>query len=427
MWKKLWPYVMFGTFCFAFTLGLLLFHHIPDNYSEKKSFNYTLYAHYYAVLNYDSPEFLKDSTYPIELLEKTSIRQSRPGLILLVAGLNKVALPFRNSITHLFRASGTEIPKEEIVPYVLYVFLNYLFLFLSFFIFMRILLKDVSFVSFSVIFLGGLFVFNDLLKAFLLTPHTQIFNLLAPLVCLYTFQEIKNHNLFDSGKIFVLAFLVGLGMTAYGSFILFIPSVIIALGLVTLKNKAKISKRLIYRLLLVIILTIAPFLTWMLYVYMMIGSFYQFEIVNYHQFVWIIPMLRSTPVGAVVKIVNNLIQLVKSAVIQAIILPLIIICICLITVDKDHRILQQLNRIRKFPLGALFISGLFLVFFALAGLPADRVAFAAVPPLVIGTAIVVNDLLKDVSLPRQRLGNLVVIFLVALDCTYVLFKIGPFS
>lgn len=134
---------------------------------------------------------------------------------------------------------------------------------------------------FGSIFLSSLFVFNDVTKAFLLTPHTQIFNILAPLVCLYGFLQVKDHDLFNKWQIYLFAFLVGLGVTAYGTFVLFIPSVFIALVWVVLRDKKKINLRIALGFCLLVFLTMLPFLVWVLYVYHLNGSFFQFEIVQY--------------------------------------------------------------------------------------------------------------------------------------------------
>jgi 4-amino-4-deoxy-L-arabinose transferase-like glycosyltransferase len=406
----------------------MIFHHIPKGDTHEFGFEYTLYSNFVAVINYDSPEFLKDSVQPVELLEKTSLRQSRPGLILLVAGLNQlVPARLRDDIVHLFRAAGKEIPKDEIVPYVLYVLLNYLFLFLSFFLFLRMLYLDERSPVFGSIFLSSLFVFNDVTKAFLLTPHTQIFNILAPLVCLYGFLQVKDHDLFNKWQIYLFAFLVGLGVTAYGTFVLFIPSVFIALVWVVLRDKKKINLRIALGFCLLVFLTMLPFLVWVLYVYHLNGSFFQFEIVQYQQFVWIFPLLRTAPWSAFLKLVRNVGLVTSAAAIQAAFLPVVIFAVCLVSLDRNHRFLQQLARVRRFPVSALIISGLFLLFFALAGLPIARVAFSAVPPLVFGSAVVVNEMLKEASPIRNRVGSALVVLLLLLACWNVVMTLRPFG
>ena len=424
--KKFYPYFLFGVFCLIFTLGLLIYHHIPRNYPDV-AINFTIYGHFDAVINYDSPEFMKDAIHPTELLEKTALRQSRPGLILLVAGLYKLVSPFSSWIMPVFRATGTEIERDYYIPYALYVLTNFLFLLLSFFLFLKILARETHPIAFSVIYLSGLFVFNDVMKAFLLTPHTQIFNLLSPLVCLYAYREVTHHKLFESGRIFLLSFLVGMGVTAYATFLLFIPSVIIAIGWNALRENRKIDRQMILMLVVMILLTILPFLVWVIYVYILTGSFYSSEVAMYQTFVWIIPMFKSAPVQAILTVVKIFGSLAKSTAEQSLALLFILVAVLAVVVDRDHPLSFQINRIKRFPLSSLVVSLLFLFFFAVGGIATYRYAFSAVPPLIVGTAVVVNSMLSDAGPIRRRLASGVVILLVSLECLVLLSKLEPFS
>jgi len=425
MLKKILPYGLFGAFCLVFTFGLLIYHHIPRNYPDV-AFNFTIYGHFTAVNNYDSPEFMKDAVHPTELLEKTALRQSRPGLILLVAGLDKLVSPFSRWIMPLFRATGKEIETDYYIPYALFILTNYLFVFLSFFLFLKILAGDIPPVAFGAIYLSGMFVFNNVMKAFLLTPHMQIFNLLSPLVCLYTFIEVRRHGLFEKRRFFLLSFLVGLGVTAYATFLLFIPSVLIALGWNVLSEKRKIDLRLIWRLLLAILLTILPFLAWVIYVHTLTGSFYSSEMAVYHQFVWIIPMLRSAPVQAFVVLAKTFGSLAISVAEQSWMLLVILAAVLAVVIDREHPISFQIKRMMQFPLACLVVSFLFLLFFALGGIATYRYAFPAMPPLIVGTAVVVNSLLSDAGPFRRRLASGLVLLLICLQCLLILSKLEPF-
>jgi hypothetical protein len=423
--KKILPYGLFGIFCLIFTLGLLIYHRLPRNYPDV-AFNFTIYGHFDAVINYDSPEFMKDAIHPTELLEKTSLRQSRPGLILLVAGLDKLVSPFSSWIMPVFRATGKEIETDYYIPYALFVLTNYLFVFLSFFLFLKILAGETLPVVFGAICLSGLFIFNDVMKAFLLTPHTQIFNLLSPLVCLYVYRQVAQHQLFERRRFFLLSFLVGLGVTAYATFLLFIPSVIIALGWNLLREKRKIDRRLILRLVVMILLTISPFLAWVIYVYSHTGSFYSSEMAVYHQFVWMIPMFKSAPVQAVLTLVKIFGSLVISVAEQSWVLLLILAAVLVVVVDRDHPLSFQLNRLKQFPIYCLVVTFLFLIFFACGGIATYRYAFPAVPPLIVGTAVVVNRMLSDAGPFRRRLASGLIILLVFVQCFLILSRLEPF-
>jgi hypothetical protein len=424
--KRSFPYFLFAAFCLSFTLGLLLFHHIPARLFSQ-AMDLTIYGPFHLVENYDSPWFINDANHPIELLEPNNYLQTRPGLVFLVAGLQKLLSPVRDGLMPFFLAlNGTE-HKDDFFPYALFVLVNYLLLLLSFSIYLCFFQRDIGFNVLGVTFLGGLLVFNDVIKVFLLTPHTQLFNLLVPLLCLYALQQVRDHALIDRGRLFVLAFLVGLGVTAYGTFVLFLPSVVIGLIWAMVRDKARINLRVVGRLALVVALTVLPYLAWVFYVRTVTGSFYSVEIAAQSQFVWILPLLRSNPLAAIWQLVVKFLVLFGYAASQAIALPLALVGVILLTLDREHALVDRLKRLQRFPLEALVISGLFLLFFAIDGEVARRTAFPAVPALVAGTAVVANDILRDAAPLRRRLGNGLIVLLVLLQGLITVFKFGPFN
>lgn len=424
--KRFFPYVIFGILCLGFTLDLSLFHHIPHGY-EKTAMDLTLYGHFHAVLNYDSPWFLKDAYQPIELLTPKNRLQTRPGLVLVVAGLAKIVSPLHSQIMRIFRASGGYIPKDYFIPYFLFVLMNFLILLLSFYSYLRLVppANGPNLVGVSLI--GCLLIFNDVIKAFLLTPHTQLFNLLVPLVCLYALQQVKDHGLFDQGRLFVLAFLVGLGVTAYATFVLFLPAICIGLIWVIVRDKVKINLRMAGKLILVAALTVLPYLTWMFYVRQVSGSFYSMEVATQKQFVWILPLLRSNPLLALRDLAFKFWLQVRYAAAQAVVLPIILGVVTIVTLDQQHGLVDRLKHWKQFPLAALMVSALFLFFFAIDGEVTGRTAFPAIPPLIAGTTVVVIGMLRDAAPLRRKLGNGLIILLVLWQGWATLSKIGPFD
>ena len=424
--KGTFPYLLFGAFCLFFTLGLLLFHHIPASLFDQ-AMDLKLFGPFHIVENYDSPWFINDANHPIELLEPRNIIQTRPGLVYLVAGLQKLLSPLRDHLMPFFLSLGNAKHKDDFFPYALFVLVNYLLLLLSFSIYLRCFQPDIGSNVLGVTFLGGLLVFNDVTKAFLLTPHTQLFNLLVPLLCFYALREVKDCHLFDRGRLFVLAFLAGLGVTAYGTFVLFLPSVVIGLVWTVVRDKARIDLRMAGRLALVVALTVLPYLAWVFYVRSVTGSFYSVEMTSQHQFVWILPVLRSNPLALIWKLVVNFWILFGYAASQAIVLPLVLVAAILLTLDREHGLVDRLKRLRRFPLEALVVSGLFLLFFAINGEVAPRTSFPAVPALIAGTAVVANDMLTGAAPRRRMLGNGCIILLVLTQGLITVFKFGPFN
>ncbi len=424
--KRSFPYLIFALFGLFFTLGLLLFHHIPPRLFNQ-AMDFKIFGPFHIVENYDSTWFINDANHPAELLEPANLLQTRPGLIYLVAGLQKLLSPVRESLMPVLISLGGVKHKDDFFPYALFVLVNYLLLLLSFFVYLRFFKSDRGFNLLGVTFLGGLLVFNDVIKAFLLTPHNQLFNLLVPLLCFYTLQEIKDNHLFDRGRLFILSFLVGLGVTAYGTFLLFLPTVVIGLIWTVVRDRQRVDLRMAARLALVITLTVLPYLAWYIYVRTLTGSFYSAEMAVQSQFIWILPLLRTAPLEAFFHVVTNFGKIAYYTLAQAIALPVILLAVALVTRDREHGFIDRLRHIRRFPLAALVISGMFVLFFALDGLVAPRTAFSGVPPLIAGTAMVANEMLTDAGPGRRAFATGCIVFLVLLQGLIVVFKFGPFK
>jgi hypothetical protein len=340
----LFPHIVFGLLGLAFASALLVFRQLPQE-APIPSLDFTLYGKLHLVLGYDSPEFMQDAHDPARLLEPRNIRQSRPGLILLAAGVERLLGQVDGQLMDPYHASGGTEPAERYLPYVAYIMLNFLLLGLSFFVFWHTLERSGSNDTLAAAFLGGLLIFNGVIKSFLWTPHTQLFNILAPLVCLYAFQGITRQALFGRGRMLVLAFLAGLGVTAYGTFLLFFPSVLIAQAWVVVRDRLKVDWRMLARLALVILLAVVPFLAWVFYVRTTTGSFYQYEY-SQGQFSWILPLLRSAPLRAVRLAAGNFGKIVLEAGAQAAVLPAALAAVILVTADREHPLADRLKRMR---------------------------------------------------------------------------------
>ena len=186
--RRFFPYLVFGLFCLLFSTGLLLLHHIPARLFNQ-AMDLQIYGPFHLVENYDSTWFINDANNPAELLEPTNHIQSRPGLVLLVAGLQKLLSPLRNWLMPIFLRLKGENHQEDFFPYALFVLVNYLLLFLSFFIYLRFFRNGPSPNLLGIIFLGGLLVFNDVAKVFLLPPPIPNSLIFWCRCCVYMFSS----------------------------------------------------------------------------------------------------------------------------------------------------------------------------------------------------------------------------------------------
>lgn len=182
-------------------------------------------------LNCDSPELIWLAREPSGLLTKNSYRQSRPGLIIAAAILQvplSLVVPFGappqkigwgdvEGINKLF--------KNNLPTYLAYVLLNIGILIASFFILRRVMEREHdrraihSASALLIVSTGLLLVANDVTKAFVWSPHMQMFNILVPVLSLYVTLRLLRGGLSDRSFVLGIGLKVGLGLTAYAFFV----------------------------------------------------------------------------------------------------------------------------------------------------------------------------------------------------------------
>lgn len=182
-------------------------------------------------LNCDSPELIWLAREPSGLLTKNSYRQSRPGLIIAAAILQvplSLVVPFGappqkigwgdvEGINKLF--------KNNLPTYLAYVLLNIGILIASFFILRRVMEREHdrraihSASALLIVSTGLLLVANDVTKAFVWSPHMQMFNILVPVLCFYVTLRLLRGGLSDRSFVLGIGLKVGLGLTAYAFFV----------------------------------------------------------------------------------------------------------------------------------------------------------------------------------------------------------------
>lgn len=124
--------------------------------------------------NCDSAEFVRDAKTPSRLLTPRNIRQSRPLEIFIATGVARTVgrVVFATPLARLYGLVSRE--------YVAYALLNLAIATGA----IALLLRLVPFrqVPVAAVATAVWMAFDDVLKAFFWTPHSQLFNLLVPLV-----------------------------------------------------------------------------------------------------------------------------------------------------------------------------------------------------------------------------------------------------
>ena len=230
-------------------------------------------------VNCDSAEFVRDAAKPSRLLTSHNIRQSRPLEIAIAAGLARTVgrVAFATPLPSLYKMATRE--------YVAYVLLNLAIAAAA----IALLLRIVPFrqVPVAAVATAVWMAFDDVMKAFVWTPHSQIFNLLVPLVAIAVARAV----LVDPRLRRPLALGgIGLGLgtlsLAYGSFLVAGAATGVAL-LLAARHQQTATRTAAGAAALAVGFAL-PNVLWIGLCIAVAGSFYSSETTKYWEFVWVV-------------------------------------------------------------------------------------------------------------------------------------------
>ena len=130
-------------------------------------------------------------------------------------------------------------------------------------------------------------VLNDVTTQFTFTPHQQTFAMLVPVVTvLMTRRTLLDPPRWHMACWWGLA--LGVGALAYGSFVLTVPVVVVALCVKLGLKAAPAAGAFVAGFA-------APQIGWIALCRLVVGSYYNHEVTAYRQFVWVLDSLRRGP------------------------------------------------------------------------------------------------------------------------------------
>ena len=232
-------------------------------------------AHAGIVVNCDSLVFMRLATAPGRLLEPGNRRQSRP--LYVAAGA---------VITRAFASWLPAAPVVTSPAFVAFVVVNAVVLGLAVFGFLR-LLAGLT-VPLVAVGCAALLVANDVVRLYFWTPHTQMFLVLVPVLCMLADRAVRVGSLPGRGHLLGLGLGSGALVLAYGSGVLVAVSAAIGLvvhhrrvgtGLASRRVAGDIASLLGGLLVLPV--------GWFLVILATTGSFYSDEVGRFRQFVWL--------------------------------------------------------------------------------------------------------------------------------------------
>jgi hypothetical protein len=320
------------------------------------------------VRNCDATEFIESAISPSALLRENYVRQSRPLYVLVASGIG-----YTIYYTHTIFDSMHWLSIEKSM-YAAYVCMNFIILILTLILFEKIVIRLThGKIPYVVILLLSVFATSNFMtKAFFWTVHQQMFVFLMPLLGIYICMNISKAT--HVKWVLLLSFLFGIGMLAYGSFlILFVVSIFYFCYVLYIKRKLFS----IYTPILLVgafVLFVLPTILWMFFLKYKGVTYYNHEIVRYRQLVWIIDEMSISFGAFVLALYQNALSFFKTIPRLYLFFTMLLIT-CVIRKIKNVNILAWNENTKLILLNLICFGG----FFILLGYYADRLTFSLMP------------------------------------------------
>jgi hypothetical protein len=385
------------------------------------------------LLNVDSPEFMRMANEPATLLEPGNFRQSRPAYIiagyLASKAIAPVAMIFQPFMPGDIGPTQRNVEKvraglKVLLPvYLGYLALNVALLLSAFLLYAAAIDRGPVFFRYTRIltWVGILLIANNVIKAFVWSPHTQMLNIMVPI--LGTFLVIQKRKR-SRASLVIWGSCIGIGMLAYAAVAILFPCLILT------QLRAvnwSVTRKFIIDVALSAIACALPTIIWVKTVQLMIGSYMLVETAKYDEIVWIARAWKKGLMELISAVGGKIFFFSFNAILQAIpaFLVLAISWAALKVSGADIR--EWHLRMRPIAWPAVAVSAICLLFFIFIGWPAPRLAYAAVPPLVV---LAGAGALHAANLLRANQGQKLewaIAIVVACWCVFTVLKAGPLA
>jgi len=426
--KKAW-FILVLVLLF-FSAMLLVLHKIPSNYpGHVCAENYQIAGPFWIVLNCDAREFMRGAEDLNNLLDPGYVRQSRPGTVILANLISKVLGPIINLGERLLAASGREfhgILNRWLHEFVAYLIINFSVVISSFWLYIR-LAGSRHTITIPALASGSLIILNNIGKAFMLTPHTALIELLVPLVTLTLYLWLRHARNFMPIWVILTSIGIGLAAMAYPGFLIAAPAIVVA---DMAHHRCDDTKNLRLRVpiwgLLSTAIMLLPLVLWMTFLSYRNGGFQAAEFSG-NELVWLIPAFQEGVFNGLGLLLSKIRTLGLMALKQM--WPFLPIFTAIFLIVRPREIAAFIAKNRRDPIykGVLLVSGLAILFFALIGLPIPRRAYMAVPAMIGLLGWALERLSLSIGSVRATWLSVCVCLAVLFDAIVLFMQQGPYS
>jgi hypothetical protein len=318
-------------------------------------------------LNVDSPEFFKLAHHPRQVLEPNAIRQARPGYVALSAVGARVIGPAASHLG-LDRMYGQTDPA-----YIPLILMNFVTVAVAVML-LGLLLARLGTPLPAAIAICTFLAVNDVVKAFIWTPHQDVFTTLIPIATVFVAQWVIRADP-PWWKLAVLGLALGAYSLVYGSVLITVAVV----GLVLLARGWRGTARAVTFGAAFAVLPAG----WIVVCRMIVGSYYNHEASAYHEFVWPVVAAQrgSRALARYVEVVS--IATVREVVSAAGLFLLLIVALAAMAVRCRIRLKPESREHRAILVASVLTVAVSVVFGWAIGYIANRLMFNVVPPLLV--------------------------------------------
>lgn len=356
--------------------------------------------------NCDAADYCMNADSPARMLGDSAVRQSRPLFILFASAIGHPIQWLTNALDlSIFHSMGEEA-NMYVGFYMGYILINFLTILLSLILFesMAIYVTQGSVNKWILLAFQMILVSNEITKAFFWTAHQQFFALLTPLLTIWLALRLVAQKR-TQRHIAALSLFCGIGMLLYGNFLTTFGTI----AIVAFLNDSKLHPA---HLLKNIILFLMPTVLWISFCIYDHGHYYNREVAEFRQLVWMKDALDISIVHFFTVFGNNIIAYFSSfGEVTLFVVAAIISSLYISGRTGGNRTLQS-----------TLISGLVLVgFFMILGYYEERLTYTLLP-------VCLCLILLAVSRSAVLQKSTVIFVAVALGWhIYTMLTYGPFS
>lgn len=411
----------------AFTAGRLVGPRIPDDQQKRWcAVNVHITALFGVSLNCDSPEFMRVAAHPSALLETTTPMQSRPGMPIAAWLIARPLQPIASLVPRLVaRPERADIDPGRIAGglqsfgpgYVAYVALNLLILCCSFQLFRRTCrahqpIDQPGTVAIVAVSCATLMVATYPVTNFLLSPHSQLFNTLGPMLALSFAVRADAGALADTRFAATVGAIVGFGQTAYAIFFVITMTVLLFAGVHAVRDWRGSAKLVLLRNAgILVAMSVAPVIVWYSFLHFGIGQFHYHEIQDDKSVAWMVIALQQGMAHFVAELtrrvgfqLHGVISLLPMIALMALVISGFLIATAVVLGrDKIVPLIRIIREVRRTLGIALIVAVMFFGFYVCVGQFQVRLDYAALPPVVTALGVIATTLAGHLPTMWRRL------------------------